>query len=175
MKIGKSGLGIKIVSQAEFWMEFQARWYKGRVAYESIISGEIYTAREHDLGIEMIPFPPMYKVNICVDPSTNSGYVECSNISVPTQNIINDFVSNVFNQYQFDKQKEYQIHVRLDIDWNLRKVSIINCIGYEEDLMLTCLISNFFKTLAQGKNVNAFLTRLNLQKLLSEQADGTMV
>ena len=112
MKIGKDGLEIRVISKAEFWMEFQARWHKGSVAYESIISGKMYTAKEHGLDIEMIPFPPMYKVNISVDPSTNSGCVECNNISEQTQNIINDFISNVFNEYLFNEQKEYQIHVR---------------------------------------------------------------
>lgn len=177
MKIGRDGFNPLIYSDAEFKRWFQAKWYKGRIVYESkltLIEG-IYIAKKHEDDICLVPYPPMYKVNIRFNPKEKSGYVLCSiNISEATQDIINKFISNVFNEYHFDEAKEYHVHVRLDSDWELRKVSVINCIGHEEDEILTILLGGFFKNLAQGKDIGAFLTRLNLQKLLSEHTNGTM-
>ena len=66
--------------------------------------------------------------------------------------------------------KAYQIHVRLDVDWNLRKISVINCLGYVEDLHFTWLLSHYFKTLCSGANVDAFIHRYLPQGF----SDGTM-
>lgn len=159
MKTKKDGIATKIVPWEDFKTEYQTVWHKDRQAYESSITGKIYTARKHDLGYELVPFPPLYKVEISIDPHSGQGKVICSeNISQATEEIIGRFVYNLFTQYTIHEAKAYQIHVRLDTDWNLRKISVINCLGYVEDTHFTWLISNFFKTLCTGLNVDAFLS-----------------
>lgn len=159
MRTKASGVQTKIVPRDDFRCEYVCVWHKDRLAWESCITGKRYTARPHEMGYELTLFPPLYKVEISIDPKSGEGSVVCSSsIDKETEALIGGFVYNLFTQYEIKEPKAYQIYVRLDTDWNLRKISVINCLGYVEDLHFTWLISNYFKHLCSGTNVDAFLS-----------------
>ena len=172
MKTRKDGIQTKIVPKDDFRCEYKTAWHKDRQVWESTITSKLYTARPHALGYELVPFPPVYKVDISIDPHSGEGSVVCSNsISKQTEALIGEFVYNLFTQYDIKEPKAYQVHVRLDVDWNLRKISVINCLGYVEDLHFTWLLSHYFKTLCSGSNVDAFIERYLPQGFSDGQMD----
>ncbi len=156
MRTQRDGIVKKIVCKEDFKNKFKRIWHEGRQAFKSP-DEEVYTVRPHEKGYELTPFPPLYKIFIFVDPQTQSGCVHYSNVSEKTQRIINVFIEDFFRNYPLDTPVEYQIHIRLDTDWALRKISVIDCVGKSDELKVRYALGMYIQSLLEGKTLHPYL------------------
>ena len=158
MKTRRDGIATMIVLKEHFKEDFKTIWHQGRQAWERKINGAVFTAKPHEEGSYMLtPFPPVYKIFINIDPHEQTGSIFYSNVSVKTQELINAFVYALFKNYPFREPQEYQIHVRLDADWELRKISVINSLKESDDHEIRYLLEEYVKALLEGTTSHPFL------------------
>ncbi len=151
------------VTQVEFKYAYRPIWLEGKVVWENEMTNEIFIATKVDNHIELSSPPPFLKYFLKFDPKSGEVDIRWNGFSQETIQRIEYFLRILFTTYKSKFIKEYQIHIRFDKKWKVKKLSIINSRRYVEDIEFTIVLATFFKTLVSGDNIQKAMSIIGLK------------